>query len=270
MHTKKLIVFSDLDGTLLDHDSYSWEPARSALNTLAELAIPVVLCTSKTAAEVTELHRQMPIEAPFIVENGSAVIFPASAQNAESSAYFFGKKYSEVLSILHQLRLEKSYRFTGFHDMTTTDVARATALPAEQAELARQRLSSEPLIWEDSESALEQFKRELLSHGVKILQGGRFYHALDTNSDKGTALLWLLRHLSDGINTHRYFSIALGDGPNDLDMLETADLAVVIPSASGRTPAPRNNKILHAKEPGPTGWNQAILDILKLHFNSGA
>lgn len=30
-----LLVFTDLDGTLLDHESYDWSPARPALNRLS-------------------------------------------------------------------------------------------------------------------------------------------------------------------------------------------------------------------------------------------
>ena len=48
-----LLLFSDLDGTLLDHDSYDFAPARPALDALKGIGAGVVLATSKTAAEVT-------------------------------------------------------------------------------------------------------------------------------------------------------------------------------------------------------------------------
>lgn len=43
-----LILFSDLDGTLLDHDTYDWSPAQPALKQLAALEVPLVLTSSKT------------------------------------------------------------------------------------------------------------------------------------------------------------------------------------------------------------------------------
>ncbi|MFQ5696467.1 MAG: mannosyl-3-phosphoglycerate phosphatase, partial [Terriglobia bacterium] len=48
----RLIVFTDLDATLLDHQTYSWAAAEPALRRLRLLGIPLVFCTSKTRAEV--------------------------------------------------------------------------------------------------------------------------------------------------------------------------------------------------------------------------
>ena len=54
-----LVVFSDLDGTLLDHDTYAWDAAKPALTRLALLGCPVILTSSKTAAEITVLQADM-------------------------------------------------------------------------------------------------------------------------------------------------------------------------------------------------------------------
>ena len=47
-----LLVFSDLDGTLLDSHSYDWQPAAPWLSRLREANVPVILCSSKTSASV--------------------------------------------------------------------------------------------------------------------------------------------------------------------------------------------------------------------------
>lgn len=39
----KLIVFTDLDGTLLDHDNYSWQEAKPALDRLKLKHGPVII-----------------------------------------------------------------------------------------------------------------------------------------------------------------------------------------------------------------------------------
>ena len=69
-------VFSDLDGTLLDHDTYGYEPARPALDLISSKKIPLILCSSKTRAEMTGIRQQLKLEDPFIVENGGAVYIP--------------------------------------------------------------------------------------------------------------------------------------------------------------------------------------------------
>jgi predicted mannosyl-3-phosphoglycerate phosphatase (HAD superfamily) len=46
-----IVIFTDLDGTLLDDSSYSFEPAHEALAEVRIRKIPLILCTSKTRAE---------------------------------------------------------------------------------------------------------------------------------------------------------------------------------------------------------------------------
>jgi len=41
--TSLIVIFTDLDGTLLDHDSYSWEEAVPALERCKGLRVPVIL-----------------------------------------------------------------------------------------------------------------------------------------------------------------------------------------------------------------------------------
>ena len=65
-------IVSDVDGTLMDH-SYDFTPAKETIKLLQELAIPVILCTSKTAAEVKVIRKQLNLTDPYIVENGAAI-----------------------------------------------------------------------------------------------------------------------------------------------------------------------------------------------------
>lgn len=269
MHRQQLIIFTDLDGTLLDHHNYSWAPAKPALSKLQELAIPVIICTSKTAAEVKELHRELALTTPYIVENGAGIIFPPAEPGAEETAHFFGKPYSQLTSLVHQLRHDNGFRFRGFSDFSITEVMIETGLAEHPATLAKERLFSEPLRWDDTPEALELFRRELAAHKLQLLRGGRFYHVLDEKADKGTAAHWLTQYYRTRNPAQRWFSIALGDGPNDQAMMEACDLAVIIPSQSGVAPEPRCGKIFHTKEPGPNGWNQAIHDILLLYTDKG-
>ena len=70
------LIFTDLDGSLLDHSSYSFAPAAGLLDRLAEQLIPVIPVTSKTCAEVLSLRKTLNNSQPFIVENGAAIYLP--------------------------------------------------------------------------------------------------------------------------------------------------------------------------------------------------
>ena len=269
MDRQQLIIFTDLDGTLLDHHDYSWAAAKPALQKLQELAIPVIICTSKTAAEVQQLHQELQLTTPYIVENGAGIIFSAKNSDLKETAHFFGRPYTELTHLVRQLRNDKGYRFVGFNDFSVADVCAETGLDENSAALAKQRLFSEPIRWDDTPAALANFRNDLVAHKLQLLRGGRFYHILDAKADKGTAVHWLTKYYRQQHPDQRWFSVALGDGPNDQAMMEASDLAVIIPSQSGVAPEPRYGKILHAKKPGPTGWNQAIHDILILYTDKG-
>ena len=72
----KRLIFSDLDGSLLDHYTYSFEPAKACLGMLETVNIPVVLVSSKTRKEIEALREVLGNTHPFIVEKGAAVFVP--------------------------------------------------------------------------------------------------------------------------------------------------------------------------------------------------
>ncbi|HEY4579910.1 MAG TPA: HAD-IIB family hydrolase, partial [Candidatus Acidoferrales bacterium] len=65
-----MIVFTDLDGTLLDYHTFSWTAANEALAEIERRRVPLVFCTSKTRAEIEALRRKIGNAHPFISENG--------------------------------------------------------------------------------------------------------------------------------------------------------------------------------------------------------
>lgn len=127
-HTADIVVFSDLDGTLLDHQDYSWGPALPALKLLHDLGAGLVLATSKTAAEVCGLRDAIGFpDWPAIVENGGGLLAGGQTDTPDAGIYL------QIRAILADL----PSGFHGFGDMTTTEISRLTGLPPAQAALAR-------------------------------------------------------------------------------------------------------------------------------------
>ena len=123
MTDRQLLVFTDLDGTLLDHHTYRFQAASPALERLREAGIPVILNSSKTRPEMESLQQQLGIEAPFIVENGAAAIIPAGNLGKDTGLVVsFSAPLEEVHDVLRSLRQE-GYRFRGFMDMDAAGVA---------------------------------------------------------------------------------------------------------------------------------------------------
>ncbi len=243
-----LLVFSDLDGTLLDHHDYSWEAARPGLARLKELGAGLVLASSKTAAEIRPLQQEMGLtHMPAIVENGAGVLWPNAIEEG-------GDCYQRLRSMLSTL----PSGFVGFGDLTEREVAQKTGLSPEQAALAKQRGFSEPGLWTGSEAGLQAFLSAVADAGLNARQGGRFL-TLSFGKTKADAMNDIVGHLTPAR------TLALGDAPNDSEMIRAADQGVIIANPDGpsipRFPPEAEARILRTTNSGPRGWSEAILTL---------
>ena len=244
-----LVVFSDLDGILLDHATYTWAQAKPALQRLARINAPVVLASSKTAAEIEVLQHDMGLSYwPAIVENGAGVL------GGEAPA-----RYSDLRAVIDKVPARLRSCFKGFGDMTVAEVTGCTGLPPEEAQRAKQRVFSEPGLWVGNHADELAFLHALAQYGVTVRTGGRFMTLSfgATKADQMAAILarFVPRH-----------SVALGDAPNDVEMLETAECGIIVANPYRASLPPlageANGKICRTSEAGPTGWNNAIMALL--------
>jgi mannosyl-3-phosphoglycerate phosphatase len=262
-----LVVFSDLDGTLLDHDTYTFDAARPALERLRRAGIPLVLCTSKTRAEIAPLRRALDNLHPFVSENGGAVFIPAgyfpfALSGAERwddlDVIAVGDRYGDLVAALSRASRASGVAVRGFADMTDADVAAATGLSLDDAHRARQREFDEPFEILDS-ARVDDLLTAIEREGKRWTAGGRFHHVMGA-SDKAAAvrlLATLYRRQWGSVTT-----VGLGDAPNDATFLAEVDvpIAVTSPRVEGlRARVPRAHATRLA---GPAGWNEAILELL--------
>ena len=264
----KLLVFTDLDGSLLDHDTYSWEKAEPALRVLEENNFPVIFTSSKTATEIINLKKETENYYPYISENGAVAAIPenyfdAPAKTREMTfeSHLFGRSYEEIKTVLHDLNSEFSFR--GFYDMNADEVMKKTGLSYEQALNAKKREASEPILWLDTSSAFEQFKVYLFANGLISTSGGRFIHIM-SNVSKGKTVHWLTQKFREAEPKTTWYTVGIGDSFNDIQMLEVVDCPIFISNA--KTRLPDLSGIKNLKRPqlsGPAGWNQAIQSLMK-------
>ena len=248
-----LLVFTDLDGTLLD-DAYRFAGAEAALAHLAEQHIPLVLATSKTRAELTALSAQLPGVPGLIFENGAGITCPGPDG---PQTLLFGPGYAALLATLKRLG-PAAAPFEGFASLGPARVEALTGLASSAVTLAMAREVSEPGLFHGDEKALARFRAALRPHGLRAVHGGRFLHVMPER-DKVDGLRTLASLLAPGAPT-----MALGDGENDRAMLEAATFAVVMPRKDGtRLALKRTEGVTIAPAPGPEGWGPAVLARLR-------
>ena len=256
--TPPFLVFTDLDGSLMEHETYSIEAARPALAALADRGITPIFASSKTAAEIISIQASSGLTGPFICENGAA-IYEDSGENAEPIAVF-GARRDEWLTKVHDMRASAGWKFSGFADWSNKDVSRHTGLPEADAELARQREFTEPVLWQDTQANFQLFLAALAELDLTTLEGGRFI-SIQSGFDKSNGMKWWQSRFADP----KPFLVALGDSPNDESLLAAADVAVAIKSAKSDQLEPAGpQRLIRTKRPGPPGWNDAMNEILAL------
>jgi mannosyl-3-phosphoglycerate phosphatase family protein len=280
MSNAVLLVVTDLDGSLLDHDDYNCEAARPVLDLLEELRIPVVFASSKTRAEVLALRDELNNGHPFIVENGAAVLIPRGyfarvPEGVHEHAGYLRREFAprrdHWTASLDALRQRFPGRFQDFATAGVEGIAVMTGLPPAGAALANEREYSEPVQWRGSDEELAVFQAELAAAGARTLRGGRFI-SVAGDCDKGQAWSWLREQYALAAGGEPIYDLALGDGQNDVPMLEVTQRAVLIP-APGR-PLPelaRSSGVLTPSGFGPEAWAEAVRDWLRdLYRERGA
>lgn len=255
----KLWISTDLDGTLLDHNNYSYKAANPALALCKEQETPIVLNTSKTAAETSSLHNALGLSTPIIVENGSALVFAKQSVKP----VVFGQSRSIILDFIDNMRCKHDIKLSGFNDLGVSGIVEHTGLASEAAELAADKHYSEPFIWHGGDDELQALKILAEQHGLTILKGGRFYH-IQGQTDKGKPLLWLQNNLEHLFSEQpsKPKLICLGDNQNDVAMLNIADYPVWVKSSKEPPQLSNTNNAIYTKKIGPEGWNDAVIDLL--------
>ncbi len=263
-----VIIFTDLDGTLLNHYDYSHEAALPSLKRIKEAGIPLIITTSKTRSEVEFLQKKIGIIGPFIVENGSGIFIPHSSslkkinsgeKQGEYTLIRLGKSYEDIRTLFCEIASRFGIR--GFGDLTVAEIAALTGLSEMEAGRARLREFTEPFV-ADNNADISGIKKYALSRGLKVAKGGRFYHLTGISQDKGAAVKKIIDIYRDNLKPTMVASIGLGDSENDLPMLEQVDIPVLIPNPHSRHQDFALPGLVRAGEPGSLGWNSAVESIL--------
>lgn len=270
------LIFTDLDGTLLDHDSYECEVIKPFLAKLNDTGVNVIFNTSKTFAEVTDIQKGLDHHQPFIVENGAAVYIPKDYFKVKPIGCDEYKGYwrfamTQSTDKLHEDLKQYAGQFSHcvrlFSQFSAQEIAELTGLPVDKSELALQRQYSDPVCFSGSEEEKQGLIDAMSQAGYEVLVGGRFIH-LTKGNNKGLAQKRLLNQFKKAYR-NPFTVIALGDSQNDVAMLKAADTAILINNPGSQVQSQILQKAWQLSEkPAPAGWVQEVsaLTIIKARF----
>jgi mannosyl-3-phosphoglycerate phosphatase len=263
---RRLVVFTDLDGTLLSHEGYDWAPARPGIEALRARGVPLVFTSSKTRSEIERWRFRIGNTDPFISENGGALWIPADlrlpAEGAVPVGAYdrveLGTPYGRLRLALPHLAEAVGVPLRGFADMTDEEIAGHTGMTLEEVAPARQREYDEPFVPGRPLTSAEERQLEwtATSLGLRITRGGRFHHLMGLVS-KARAMARLIEAMGGQVR-----SLAVGDSPNDLEMLAAADQGIVVARPDGGHASELVAGLPDAwfvQTPGPGGFSEGVL-----------
>lgn len=235
----KKILFTDLDGTLLNNRSQIDEEMKQALQDMTANGHYLVLSSGRPLDSILEVKKLAGINFPnvYIIASNGAVIYDC---DTEKVIHEIRVSYEDVIDIWN---FAKEYHV---HVQTYTSDSIITAIEDEEIAYYRQRIHL-PLILSDTPlEVLKQPPHKLLlidlhDHariaGIQTLLEQAYGDRLQTvfsnsyylevfakEAGKGNSL----RHLCEHLNIPIANSYAAGDAENDLSMLQAAGTAIVM------------------------------------------
>ena len=265
----KPVIFTDLDGTLLDLETYSYDAALPSIGHLRSQEVPIIFCSAKTRAEQEVYRKELQLNDPFIVENGGAVFisqgyFPFDFEYHKAEDGYqvieLGIPYHRIREILTQIRDDTGLNFRGFGDMSAEEVASLTSLDLEAAQRAKAREYDETLNLEGTPDEINRVLNAIKKTGLNYASGGRYYDVTGPN-DKGKATRILIDLFCSKLG--QIETIAIGDSPNDLPMLSAVDIPVLVQKPGGIWEEIDIPHLHRVEGIGPEGWARAVEEIIE-------
>lgn len=264
----RVILFSDLDGTFLDHHRYTPGLAPDAWKMLESQGVPLIFCSSKTFAEQTALQNTLGMRQPFILENGSAIALPRGYFSADFYSADRTSGAWDILVLSHADRndllayMAQYPRIRGFSQTDKGALSAATGLKEEALDRACDRWFTETLIYPDEEQGVAPLREQFLRAGWRFSRGGRFFTVQSATADKGKALSRLRGLFQQKYPDAQLHTVAAGDSFNDAPMLAAADTAYQVQAYDGRWADLGVPGLIQIEAPGPEGFSEIVRRML--------
>ena len=267
------LVVTDLDGTLWDHNVEVHPSSREALATLAEAGIPVLAATGRRKVSTLRGFERSGLTFPSVTVNGAFGFVPATTNVAEHEFHRAPFDVDTAMAVLDTCRscghIPVAYNIDGTAhvsaDTTTSqrhlESFTSDAIFAPPEEAARLgEIVGFAVVGVDDEAGLEEVGAALRSMGVatdpyrESIYGGWSMSAQPPGVSK-----WLgVQGYCEFVGLENPRVLALGDGGNDVELLQGADISLGIDGGDSEALAAAD-RIIAPPEAG--GW-ATVLEYL--------
>jgi hypothetical protein len=234
---KYKLMAVDMDGTLLNHNREISKTNLDAIHKAVEQGLHFVIASGRPVQGVQKFQPQLQLQSPMIVYNGAMIVTPDTQEvlfecvvEAEDARQILrlSKEYQTTVCVWSKNQLYVRERTERVKDYEEIEGVPAQILEDEE-QVIEQGITK--VIWYDDEDKIACIENELsntLFHSVTFCTSQPFFlEFFNQKVSKGVAVQKLAEqyHLSAGE------VIAVGDGFNDVSMIEYAGLGVAMANA---------------------------------------
>lgn len=235
---KYKVIFSDIDGTLLDTSHQIAEQTKEKIKEIDKQGIPFVLVSARMPKGMRGIRDELEIKRPMVCYSGALVVnerdeilYSVTLNKREVEELCKNiQKRTPTVSI--NLYSNDSWLVQDLEDVWVKQEMEITGVQAKQKSLNEQEVyhGVHKVLCMGSPSDIMELEQQLADRFPTI----RIYRSKDTyleimsmEASKSGAV----RRLEECFGVTKEETIAIGDGHNDIDMLEYAGLGIAMGNA---------------------------------------
>jgi len=255
-----LIIFTDLDGSLLNRDNFKFDKIKDYIKSLINEGIIIIPNTSKTEKEIEEFIKELGSNLPYISENGSSIHRLNLINTNFPNKIVLSRDKQELIEIFNSKvpeSLKAKCKFIS--KMNSKQQNKILGLQDDQLKNALNRKYTIPFLFEGDKKEKNRLFNILKSSSLTMQEGGRVLN-LGDNTDKVKSMnqvLKIYKKIESKIKV-----IAVGDNFNDLDMLRNCDVPCLVFNDQFKQDQINIDNLIISNKPSPEGWADVIKTAL--------
>ena len=261
-----IIIFTDLDGSLLHRDTFKFDPIKDYLKSLLNNGIIIIPNSSKTEKEIEKFNEELGVNLPYIAENGSSIHGLNLITSNFPDKLILSREKEEIFKIFENKVPEKlKEKCLEVSKMSKKEQENILGQKDERLKDALKRKYTLPFLFKGDKIEKNKLSKILSSSSLTLQEGGRVINLCDNiNKVKSmNKVIKILRKTEDKIK-----SIAVGDNYNDLDMLKSCDIPCLVFNDKFKLDQINIDDLIFSNKPSPEGWADVIKKALvKLENN---
>ncbi|MBD1170806.1 HAD-IIB family hydrolase [Pelagibacterales bacterium SAG-MED02] len=256
----KILIFTDLDGSLLHRDTFKFDEIKDYLKQLISKGIFIIPNTSKTEKEILEFNNELGSSLPYISENGSAINGLDLLNSNLPKELILSREKDSLIKIFRELvpvNLQNKCKWLS--EMDKKKQSLIFGLENDKLKMALDRKYTIPFLFEGNKSERNELSKIVKNKGLALQEGGRVINLTD-KVNKAKALQVFVRFFKK--NNKNVKTIAVGDNYNDLDMLKTSEFPCLVFNDKFTLDEIPIKNLITTNKPSPEGWADVIKKAL--------